>query len=95
MFSNKTTKEPIQPVDTSNHPWDNVSVDLFGPMPDTKHVLVVHNMFTHFPAAKIINSTTADPVIKALYDTYTNFGTPTTHRTNNGPLFNSQQFKEY
>ena len=28
MFSSKITKEPIQPVHTSNCPWDNVSVAL-------------------------------------------------------------------
>ena len=89
MFSNKTTKEPIQPVHTSNCPWDNVSVDLFGPMPDTKQIFVVQDMFASFPAAKIINSTSPDPVIKALDDIYTNFGTPTTYRTDNGPPLNS------
>ena len=95
MFSNKTTKEPIQPAYTSNCPWGNVSINLFGLMPDTKHVLVVQDMFTHFPAGKIVNSTSADLVIKALDDIYTNFGTSTTHRTDNGLPFNSQQFKEY
>ena len=72
MFSNKTTKEPIQLVHTSNHPWDNISVDLFGPIPNTKHVLVVQDMFTRSPAAKIVNSTSADLVVKALDDIYTN-----------------------
>ena len=64
-------------------------------MSDTKHVLVVQEMFTCFPAAKIVNSKSTDLVIKAPDDIYTNFGTPTTHRTDNGPPFNSQQFKEY
>ena len=95
MFSNKTTKEPIRLVHISNHPWDKVSVDLFGPIPDTKHVLVVQDMFTRSPAAKIVSSTSADLVVKALDDIYTNFGTPTTHGTNNGSPFNSQQFKDY
>ena len=47
MFSNKTTKKLIQTVHTSNCPWDNVSVDLFGPTPNTKHVLVVHGPDKH------------------------------------------------
>ena len=68
---------------------------LFGPMPDTKHILVVQDMFTRFPAAKIVNSTSVDPVIKALDDIYTNLGTPITNRANNGSSFNSQQFKEH
>lgn len=66
-------------------------------MPDTgpEHVLIVQDMFTWFPAAKIVKSTSSDHVIKALDDIYTNFGTPTTHRTNNELPFNSLQFKEY
>ena len=52
-------------------------------------------MFTCFPAAKVINSTSADLVIKTLDDIYTNFRTPTTHITDNGSPFNSKQFKEY
>ena len=39
-------------------------------MPDTgpEHVLIVQDMFTWFPAAKIVKSTSSDPVIKALDD---------------------------
>ena len=84
----------IQPVHTFSCSWNNVSVDLFGTMPDAKHIPVVQDTFTQFPEAKIVKSTSADPVIKAL-DIYTNFGTPRTHRTNNGPSFTSQQFKQY
>lgn len=64
-------------------------------MPDTgpEHVLIVQDMLTWFPAAKIVKSTSPDHVIKALDDIYTNFGTSTTHRTNNELPFNSLQFK--
>ena len=47
MFSNKTTKKLIQLVHTSNCLWGNVSVDLFGPIPDTNHVLVLHGSDSH------------------------------------------------
>ena len=93
MFSNKTTKEPVQQVHISKRSWDNVSIDLFEPKPDAKHVLVVQYMFTCFPAAKAINSTSADLVIKTLDDIYTNFRTPTTHITDNGSPFNSNNLK--
>ena len=81
MFSNKTTKEPIQSVHTSNHPRNNVSVDLFGPMLTTKHVyILVQGIFTQFPAAWIVKSNSTDSVIKTTDGIYNNFGTPTSHR---------------
>ena len=95
MFTIKPTKEPITPIKTPTTPWTEVSIDLFGPMPDKKHVLVVQDIFTRFPAAKIVNSTSAEPVIKALNSVYTDFGTPHTHRSDNGPPFNSQAFHDF
>ena len=86
-FFPKKLQRAFQPVHTSNHPRDNVNVDLIGPMPNIKHVLVVQDMFTWFPAAEIVKYNSAGPVMKALDDIYTNFGTPTTHRTSNGPPF--------
>ena len=95
MFTIKYTKEPITSLPTPKHPWKEVSIDLFGPMPNNKHVLVVQDMLSRFPAAKIVPSTAAKPVIGALDQIYTDFGTPETHRSDNGPPFNSTAFADY
>ena len=95
MFTIKTTKEPITPIEPPSTPWKEVSIDLFGPMPDKKHILVVQDIFTRFPAAKIVNSTSAEPIIKALNSVYTDFGSPQAHRSDNGPPFNSQAFYDF
>ena len=95
LYTAKTTKEPIAPQRTTNTVWEEVSIDLFGPLPDKKHVLVVQDTLSRFPAATIVPNTSAQPVIKALNDTYTAYGQPERHRTDNGPPFNSEQFRAF
>ena len=74
LFTNKTTREPIHSHRTPDHAWQDVSIDLFGPMPDSKHVLVVLDEMRCFPVAKLVPNTAAQLVIKALDDIYTDFG---------------------
>ena len=95
IFTNKRTKDNLHPLTTDQEPWENVNIDLFGPMPDSKHILVVTDNMTRFPAAKIVPGTSAKPVLKALDTIYTDFGQPKTHRTDNGPPFDSHAFKEF
>ena len=95
MFTNKRTKHTITPLASPDKSWENVSIDLFGPMPDQKHVLVILDAASRFPAAKIVPGTGAKPVLKAMDDIYTDYGQPSSHRTDNGPPFNSQEFANY
>ena len=95
MFTGKTMKEPITAVKTPKYPWQNVSIDLFGPMPNHKHILVVQDMLSRFPAARIVPSTSTTPVIEALNSIYTDYGNPESHRSDNGPPFNSKEFADF
>lgn len=95
LFTKKTTKEPISPQNVPTGPWEDVFIDLFGPMPDHRHVLVVLDNYSRFPAAKIVPTTATKPVLKALEDIYTDLGTPERHRTDNGPPFNSAEFAKF
>ena len=95
MFTNKTTKEPLKMTPLLENAWQDVSIDLFGPMPDKKHVVVIQDLSTCFPAAKIVLSIGGSHVIPAIEDIYVDFGYPDTHRTGNGPPFDSQEFNEF
>ena len=95
LFTGKTTKEPIAPIEGPADAWSEVNVDLFGPMPNRQHVLVVQDSFSRFPAAKIVDSTGAKPVLTALDGIYDSYGNPRSHRTDNGPPFNSMKFANY
>ena len=94
-FTAKTTKEPTAAQHTPNACWEEVSIDLFGPLPNKKHVLVMQDTASRFPSAAIVSGTSAVPVINALDKMYTNYGRPERHRTDNGPPFNSEEFRRY
>lgn len=95
LFSPKYTKENIHAQRVPEKSWSEVSVDLFGPMPNKKHVLVVTDNMSRFPDAKIVPSTDAKSVLPALDSIYASYGQPESHRTDNGPPFNSKEFEEY
>ena len=95
MFTNKTTREPMQPHETSNEAWKDVSVNLFGPMPDRQHVIAVLDKSSRFPAGKVITNTTNKAVTNALSEIYADYGEPHSHQTDNGPPFNSEGFTKF
>ena len=96
MFTPKNRKNPLQPHLLGEYnAWEKLSVDLFGPMPDHRHVIVAQDMVSKFPAAKILNKTDAAHVTEALREFYTAYGTPLVHRTDNGPPFNSKDFENF
>ena len=94
-FSNKKTSEPQHPHNVPARCWDTVAVDLFGPMPSKEHVVVVQDLASRFPAAKLISSTNAKQVLPALGEIYNNYGNPKTQLSDNGPPFNSTEMEEF
>ena len=95
MFTNKTTREPTKPHNTSDEAWKDVSVDLFGPMPDRQHVVAVLDKSSRFPAAKVVPNASNTSVTNALSEIYADFGQPESHQTDNGPPFNSEGFAKF
>jgi hypothetical protein len=95
IYVDKKTKEPINHHRVPDWCWDTVAVDLFGPMPSSKHVVVVHDLASRFPAAKLVSSTKADKVIPALSEIYDTYGNPEVQLSDNGPPFNSRRMSEF
>ena len=96
LFTSKNRKSKLHPQITEQYnAWEKVSIDLFGPMPDNRHIVVVQDMVSKFPAARILTKTDADHTISAIKDIYSDYGNPICHRTDNGPPFNSESFKEF
>ena len=70
-------------------------MDLHGPMPSNKHAVVVQDLGSRFPAAKLVTSTKGDKVIPVLADIYDTFGNPCTQISDNGPPFNSRKMADF
>ncbi len=95
VFVDKKTKEPIKPHQVPEKCWGTVAADLYGPMPSSKHVVVVQDLASRFPAAKLVTSTKADKVIPALTEIYETYGNPDVQISDNGPPFNSVQMQNF
>ena len=95
VFVDKKTKEPINHHKVPERCWETVAVDLFGPMPSRKHVVVVHDLASRFPSAKLVTSTKAEKVIPALGEIYDTYGNPDVQISDNGPPFNSKKMSDF
>ena len=95
VFTDKKMTEPIQHHKVPEKCWQTVAVDLFGPMPSSKHVIVVHGLASRFPVAKLVSSTKADKIIPILGSIYDTYGNPEKQISDNGPPFNSHQLTQF
>ena len=57
LFTDKKTRFPEKAHKVPEKCWFEVAVDLFGPMPASKHIIVVQDLASRFPAAKVVSST--------------------------------------
>jgi hypothetical protein len=64
-------------------------------MPSSKHVVVVQDLASRYPAANLVTSTQADKVIPALTEIYETYGNPDVQISDNGPPFNSIQMPNF
>ena len=95
IFTNEKTHEPEKPHNVPEKCWSEVAVDLFGPMPSSNHIVVVQDLASRYPAAKILSSTKASKVIPALADIYDAYGNPETQLSDKRPPFNSAAVKQF
>ena len=71
-----------------------IAVDLSGPIPLSKHVVVVKDLSSRFPAAKMVTSTSPANILPALGNIYDAYGNPGTQISGNEPPFNLQAMME-
>ena len=68
-----------------------VAVNLFGPVPSSNHVILLQDLGSRYPAAKLVSSTKAEKVIPALKEIYSYYGNLEIQISDNGPLFSSKK----
>ena len=64
-------------------------------MPSSNHVVIVQDLGSRYPAAKLVSLTRAESLMPALKDIYNNYGRPETQISDNGPPFNSKKMTEF
>ena len=93
-FSKNNSKEPLQPHSISKIPFEKIDVDLFE-FKKQKFLLVI-DYFSKYPEVVCLNnSTSAKFIIYHLKSIFARHGIPLTLISDNGPPFDSAEFREF
>ena len=95
VISAPNLPEPLQSLPMPNRPWDKVKIDFYGPLPSGHYALVVIGCYSRFPEVEILKSTAAQKVIPKLDSIFARHGIPSQVTSDNGPPFQSCEFKQY
>lgn len=87
--------EPVVMTELPEGPWEHVQADFVGPFGDGYYALVVTDLYSRYPEVEFITSLKCEPVARKFRKIFANYGVPTQMDTDNGPPFNSNQFKEF
>ena len=90
LFTDKKTTEPIRPHSVPSGCWEKVEADLFEPMPSSNRIVVVQDLVSCFPAAKVVSFSKASKVLPVLEQIYYAYGNSEKQLSDNGPPFNSK-----
>lgn len=93
-YRNKQLKEPMW-VDEQERltPWSKVGIDLF--TLHGKNYVLLMDYYSHYPEIALLKDTAASTVTTHVKSFFTRHGVPDTVRTDNGPQFNCQAFRDF
>ena len=92
LVSSPVNPEPIRSTPLPRGPWQDLAIDLLGPLPSGDSVLVVVDYFSRFYEIGIMRSTTSEKIIEEVFTTH---GLPLSVTSDNGPQFRSDVFERY
>ena len=92
---NKATQhiQPMIPRDVPDTPWQDLAADFF--TYKTNDYLLVADTFSKYPFTYKMHKKTAETILHKLTQLFSQYGTPNTISTDNGPPFNSEHFTKF
>jgi hypothetical protein len=91
----KSTFEPLQMSKLPSNVWEKLSIDFCGRFPSGYYLMVIIDEYSRYPVVKTLTSLTAKSVIPLLDKTFSIFGIPKELKSDNGPPFNSPEFRKF
>ena len=85
--------QPMIPRDVPDTPWQDLVADFF--TYKTNDYLLVTDTFSKYPFTYKMHKKAAETVIHKLTQLFSQYGTPNTISTDNGPPFNSEPFTKF
>ena len=87
--------EPLKRTELPTQPWQDLAIDLLGPLPTGEYLLVVVDYFSQFFEVAVTKSVTSGKMISCLEAMFATHGLPLSIKTDNGPQFVSEEFEVY
>ena len=85
----------MQLVEPPSGPWQDVAIDVLGPLPSGENLLVVVDYYSRFFEVVIMHSTTFRKMIDSLMPIFTRYGYPFSLKSDNAPQFVSEEFESF
>ena len=89
IVSQPTPPETIKSTTLPNGPWQDLAIDLLGPIPSGDSVLVV-DYYSRYYEIDIMGSMKSDKIVESLEKMFATHGLPLSITSDNGPQFISQ-----
>ena len=70
-------------------------MDFLRPLPSAEYLMVVIDEYSRFPEVEIVTSTSVRSTIPKLHVIFARQGIPDVLKSDNGPLFNAMEFKNF
>ena len=86
-------REPLKMTQLPDYPWQRVSVDFCEI--EGREVLVVIDDYSRYPVIEMVTTTSAKAVIPKLDKIFSAYGVPEEVKSDNGPPFNSNEFRQF
>ena len=93
--SSRNPPEPVKISELPQKPWDEVSIDFLGSIEGTNYFLVVIDDYSRYPIVEPLTSLSAKAVIPRLERIFSMFGIPSVCRTDSGPPFQGDEFRQF
>ena len=84
MVTKNVTPPPVKPTMLPKQPWEEVPVDLMGPLPSGEHLLVLVDYYSRWMEVDVIRTTSSKTIIHCLDAQFARNGLPRGLRTDNG-----------
>ena len=93
--SDTTKIEPLIPTNLPIKRWFNVSIDYSSRTPSGEYILVIICEGTRYPVLNLSKDLTSESAIKILKTVFKKYGIPAHVKSDNGPAFKSEEFREF
>ena len=95
LVTKATVPPPVKTTRMPERPWQDLALDLLGPMPTGESLLVLMDYFSRWVEDDVIKSSSSEAIIKCVDRQFSRYGVPSTLRSDNGPNLVSAEMEEY